>query len=85
MQVENAQEKSMTKSLRSMSKPEREAAISRRLAGNTKGLGYWAAIDAQARQGEPLPSAAALVAAALVAAALVAAQGKRYADLDKAD
>lgn len=39
----------MSKSLRSMSEFERKAAIARRLASNTKGLGYWAAVDAQAR------------------------------------
>lgn len=39
----------MSKSLRSMSESERKAAIARRLASNTKGLGYWAAVDAQAR------------------------------------
>ena len=39
----------MSKSLRSMSESERRAAIARRLSSNTKGLGYWAAVDAQAR------------------------------------
>lgn len=39
----------MSKSLRSMSESERKAAIARRLSSNTKGLGYWAAVDAQAR------------------------------------
>jgi hypothetical protein len=39
----------MSKSLRSMSESERKAAIARRLSANTKGLGYWAAVDAQAR------------------------------------
>lgn len=37
----------MSKSLRSMSKQEQEKAIARRLQSNTKGLGYWAAVDAQ--------------------------------------
>ena len=37
----------MSKSLRSMSELERKEAIARRLASNTKGLGYWAAVDAQ--------------------------------------
>jgi hypothetical protein len=32
-----------------MSESERKAAIARRLSSNTKGLGYWAAVDAQAR------------------------------------
>ena len=39
----------MAESLRSMSESERKAAIARRLSSNTKGLGYWAAVDAQAR------------------------------------
>lgn len=39
----------MSKSLRSMSESERKATIARRLSSNTKGLGYWAAVDAQAR------------------------------------
>lgn len=39
----------MSKSLCSMSESERKAAIARRLSSNTKGLGYWAAVDAQAR------------------------------------
>jgi hypothetical protein len=42
-------ENPMSKSLRSMSESERKAAIARRLSSNTKGLGYWAAVDAQAR------------------------------------
>jgi hypothetical protein len=42
-------ENEMSKSLRSMSESERKAAIARRLSSNTKGLGYWAAVDAQAR------------------------------------
>ena len=41
----------MSKSLRSMSEIERRAAIARRLASNTKGLGYWAAIDAVKKTG----------------------------------
>ena len=36
----------MSKSLRSMTGHEQQAAISRRLASSTKGLGYWAAHDA---------------------------------------
>ena len=39
----------MAKSLRSMSEFERKAAIARRLASKTMGLGYWGAFDAQAR------------------------------------
>lgn len=39
----------MSKSLRSMSESERKAAIARRLASKTMGLGYWSAVDAQAR------------------------------------
>lgn len=39
----------MSKSLRSMSESERKAAIARRLSSKTMGLGYWAAVDAQAR------------------------------------
>ena len=42
----------MSKSLRSMSEYERSAAISRRLKSESKGLGYWAAVDAQKRRGE---------------------------------
>ena len=36
----------MSKSLRSMSNSERIAAIQRRIKNATKGLGYWAAMDA---------------------------------------
>ena len=36
----------MSRSLRSMQKDERKTAIDRRLKSETKGLGYWAAIDA---------------------------------------
>lgn len=39
----------MAKSLRSMSEFERKAAIARRLASKTMGLGYWGAFDAKAR------------------------------------
>ena len=39
----------MSKSLRSIPESERMTAIARRLASNTKGLGYWSAVDAQAR------------------------------------
>ena len=39
----------MAKSLHSMSESERKAAIARRLSSKTMGLGYWAAVDAQAR------------------------------------
>ena len=39
----------MAKSLRSMSESERKAAIARRLSSKAMGLGYWAAVDAQAR------------------------------------
>ena len=42
----------MTKSLRSMTKVQQEAAITRRLASNVKGLGYWAAFDARKAQVE---------------------------------
>ena len=38
----------MAKSLHSMSESERKAAIARRLSSKTMGLGYWAAVDAQA-------------------------------------
>ncbi len=47
----------MSKSLRSMSESERKAAIARRLSSNTKGLGYWAAVDAQARLTKRVPDA----------------------------
>ena len=40
----------MSKSLRSMSTVERRKAIARRLASGTKGLGYWAAVDAQRKE-----------------------------------
>lgn len=36
----------MAKSLRSMSEREREEAIADRLEKKTKGLGFWAAVDA---------------------------------------
>jgi len=36
----------MSKPLRSMSDVERKQAIARRLASQSKGLGYWAAVDA---------------------------------------
>lgn len=48
----------MSKSLRSMSESERKAAIARRLSSNTKGLGYWAAVDAQARLTKRVPDGA---------------------------
>jgi len=37
----------MSKALRSMEPYERDLAISRRIAGNARGLGYWAAMDAR--------------------------------------
>lgn len=40
----------MSKALRHMSKEEREAAIRRRIASNTRGLGYWSAVAALERQ-----------------------------------
>ena len=39
----------MAKSLRSMNEQERGLAITRRLKSETKGLGYWAAVDAKAK------------------------------------
>lgn len=36
----------MSKSLRSMSPQERQNAIHRRIAEETSGLGYWAAVEA---------------------------------------
>lgn len=39
----------MAKGLRNMSEIERREAVRRRLANGTKGLGYWAAVDAQKR------------------------------------
>ena len=36
----------MSKSLRNMSNSERIAAIQRRIKNNTRGLGFWAAMDA---------------------------------------
>ena len=46
----------MSKSLRSMPESKRKEAIARRIASQTKGLGYWAAIDAQAKQGKKTPA-----------------------------
>ena len=40
----------MSKSLQSMTDSERQAAISRRLLHGERGLGYWAAVDAQEAQ-----------------------------------
>lgn len=37
----------MSRSLRSYPQEFRESVIERRLKENTKGLGYWAAVDAQ--------------------------------------
>ncbi len=39
----------MAKSLRSYPESVRREVIARRLQSNTKGLGYWAAVDASAR------------------------------------
>ena len=48
----------MAKSLRSMSESERKAAIARRLASKTMGLGYWAARGAAARLTKYAPDVA---------------------------
>jgi len=41
----------MTKSLKSIkNKEEKDKTIARRIANNTKGLGYWAAIDARPKK-----------------------------------
>ena len=40
----------MSKSIRSYPRHERNKVIHRRLGGSVKGLGYWAAHDALARQ-----------------------------------
>lgn len=37
----------MTKALRNIKKEDQQKAIERRIASNTKGLGYWAAVDAK--------------------------------------
>lgn len=37
----------MARSIRSYDPKDRSAVISRRLKSDTKGLGYWAAVDAQ--------------------------------------
>jgi len=37
----------MTKAISSYPKSERKQVIARRLRGNTRGLGYWAAVDAE--------------------------------------
>jgi len=37
----------MAKSIRSFPKEKRAEVIARRLKGETKGLGYWAAVDAK--------------------------------------
>jgi hypothetical protein len=42
----------MSKSIRSYPQSERRVVIARRLQSKTSGLGYWAAVDAQKRQGE---------------------------------
>ena len=40
----------MSKALCKMNRNERTQAVSRRIANKTKGLGYWAAMDAQVRE-----------------------------------
>ena len=42
----------MSKSIRSYPQAEKRVVISRRLDRKSGGLGYWAAVDAQKRQGE---------------------------------
>jgi hypothetical protein len=42
----------MTKSIASYPQSEKRVVISRRLERKTGGLGYWAALDAQKRQGQ---------------------------------
>lgn len=37
----------MSKGLRNMTKKEQSEAVQRRLANGSKGLGYWAAVDAK--------------------------------------
>ena len=37
----------MSKAIRSYPKDQQERVIDRRIASNTKGLGYWAAVDAK--------------------------------------
>jgi hypothetical protein len=44
----HTEESIMSRSLRSMPEEQRNLAITRRLYGNSKGLGYWAAVDASA-------------------------------------
>ncbi len=53
----------MAKSLRSMSESERRAAIARRIASKTMGLGYWAARGAAARLTKYAPDVAPVTSA----------------------